>query len=77
MRNLTDIDFLTLDLTVFAILFALMTFAAPAMMRFRDQLIEMDAAEMKNDMSVIDFCKSTIENFKCLFLRALRRRLKG
>ncbi len=34
--TLMDIDFLTLDLTVFAISLALMTFSAPIMMRFRE-----------------------------------------
>ena len=62
--TLTDIDFLTLDLTVFAISLALMTFSAPIMMRFRDMLLDMDAAVLKKDMGIIDFCKSTIENYE-------------
>ena len=62
--TLSDIDFLTLDLTVFAISLALMTFSAPIMMKFRDMLLDMDAAVLKKDMGIIEFCESTIENYK-------------
>ena len=64
--TLSDIDFLTLDLTIFAISLALMTFVAPIMMKFRDMLLDVDAAVLKKDMGVIEFCKSTIENYKKL-----------
>ncbi len=64
--TLTDIDFLTLDLTVFSISLALMTFAAPTMMKFRDHLLEVDAVVLKKDLGIIDFCKSIIEYFKKL-----------
>ena len=62
--RLTDIDFLTLDLTVFSISLALMTFTAPSLMKFRDSLFKVDEAVLKKDLSIIDFCKTTIENFK-------------
>ena len=64
--RLTNIDFLTLDLTVFSISLALMTFMVPSLMKFRDSLLEVDETALKKDMSIIEFCKTTIGNFKKL-----------
>lgn len=64
--RLTNIDFLTLDLTVFSISLALMTFMVPSLMKFRDSLLEVDETALKKDLSIIEFCKTTIGNFKKL-----------
>lgn len=64
--RLTDIDFLTLDLTVFSISLALMIFTAPYMMKFKDPLLNVDLALLQKAQSQIDYCKMTIENFKRL-----------
>lgn len=64
--RLTDIDFLTLDLTVFSISLALMIFTAPYMMKFKDSLLNVDLALLQKAQSQIDYCKMTIENFKRL-----------
>ena len=64
--RLTDIDFLTLDLTVFSISLALMTFTAPSLMKYRDSLLKVDEAVLKKDQSIIDYCKMTIESYKKL-----------
>ncbi len=64
--RLTDVDFLTLDLTLFSISLGLMTFTAPMLMKFRDKLLDVDAALLKRDQGQIDLYTSLIDTVKTL-----------
>lgn len=64
--KLTDVDFLSLDLTIFSISLALMIFIAPILMNLRNKLLDFDMAMIKNDQSHMDFFKSQVESYKKL-----------
>lgn len=59
--TLSGVDFLTLDVTVFSIAVALMTFTAPTLMKFRDKLLDLDLTILKANKEKLELLRTLSE----------------
>lgn len=58
--QIKEVDFLTLDLTIFAISVALITFASPLLMNLRGKLMLLDECLIKRDKGILDFASERL-----------------